>query len=497
MHTIRGARKARPIGLMIPVLLAAASCLKPHCPNKASEAFDPNAGYRFGSLDPGEGNTDDLFVCVSFSGGGTRAAAFAYGVLMGLDEIQLPTTRPDGSPATMLDEVDMISSVSGGSFTAMGYGLWGKELFNGRFRHRFLERNIQLFLIFNLLRPKNLLLIPSILLDTSDIAATFYNQRVFDEKTYQDLLDRHRRPLIVVNATDLSRRQRFAFTQADFDLLGSDLASLPVAWAVAASSAFPILLSPLRLEYFHGKPLVDAVKAVLATPKRVRPPRHDIWARSLLTHETDDPADVEIDERKHRYMYLLDGGVADNLGVTAFMESFRTGAIRRLIAENRIRRLVAIIVDAGTDPPEDLEGQPASPGILKVGERSASTAIHAHSAVLTATVRYALLEAEPLARNVQRQCRELLNERCPDVPIDDWRPVPEIQGYVVDVDFYKVSDGELREDLLTMITSFVLPVHDVQKLIDAGRRVVREHPEIKRLLGDLEHEAPANAGGVS
>jgi predicted acylesterase/phospholipase RssA len=478
-------------------LLTTAGCLKPNCPNSALGTFDPARGYRFETLDPGDGNTDDLFVCVSFSGGGTRAAAFAYGVLMGLDEITLPTARADGSPATMLDEVDMISSVSGGSFTAMGYGLWGKGLFDGRFRRRFLERNVQLFLLLNLLRPKNLLLIPSFLLDTSDIAATFYNQRVFDEHTYQDLLDRNRRPLIVVNATDLTRRHRFAFTQDDFDLLGSDLASLPVGWAVAASSAFPILLSPLRLQYFHGQPLNDAVKAVLAAPPRSRSPRHELWARSLLVNDAGRTAEAEIDGRRHRYMYLLDGGVADNLGVTAFIESFRTGAVRRLIEQERLKRLAIVIVDAATDPPEELEGKAASPGILTVGERSASTAIHAHSAVLTATIRFALLEAQPLAREVQRQCREMIGERCPDLSLDDWRPVREIEGYVVDVDFYKVSDGALREDLLEMITSFFLPVHDVQKLIDAGRRVVREHPEIRRLAEDLEADAKKAADDAS
>ena len=42
--------------------------------------FELEAGYRFDNLEPGEGNTDDVFVVLAFSGGGTRAASLAYGV---------------------------------------------------------------------------------------------------------------------------------------------------------------------------------------------------------------------------------------------------------------------------------------------------------------------------------------------------------------------------------------------------------------------------------
>ena len=60
---------------------------------------------------------DDTVVALSFSGGGTRAAAFSYGVLTGFDE----TPTPDRS-TSLLDRIDFVTGVSGGSVLAAYYG---------------------------------------------------------------------------------------------------------------------------------------------------------------------------------------------------------------------------------------------------------------------------------------------------------------------------------------------------------------------------------------
>ena len=57
--------------------------------------------------------SSDLLVLVAFSGGGTRAAAFAYGVLKTLAATEVMTEKGQRS---LLHEVDAISSVSGCSF---------------------------------------------------------------------------------------------------------------------------------------------------------------------------------------------------------------------------------------------------------------------------------------------------------------------------------------------------------------------------------------------
>ena len=61
-------------------------------------------------------------VILAFSGGGTRAAAFSYGVLEALKRTEIETRT--GQSARLLDQIDVITGVSGGSFTALAYRLY-------------------------------------------------------------------------------------------------------------------------------------------------------------------------------------------------------------------------------------------------------------------------------------------------------------------------------------------------------------------------------------
>ena len=65
-------------------------------------------------------------VILAFSGGGTRAAAFSYGVLEFLRRTEV--AGPKGNKIRLLDAVDVVTGVSGGSFTALAYRLYGDKL---------------------------------------------------------------------------------------------------------------------------------------------------------------------------------------------------------------------------------------------------------------------------------------------------------------------------------------------------------------------------------
>ena len=67
---------------------------------------------------------------------------------------------------------------------------------------------------------------------------------VFRNVTYGQLRTRRPWPRLLVTATDLTTGVPFEFTPEQFALICSDLDSVPLAFAVAASSAVPILLSP-------------------------------------------------------------------------------------------------------------------------------------------------------------------------------------------------------------------------------------------------------------
>ena len=75
-----------------------------------------NSGYRFATRQLQDDDKENL-VILAFSGGGTRAAAFSYGVLEELRRTELVTGK--GKRVRLLDEVDVITGVSGGSFTAL------------------------------------------------------------------------------------------------------------------------------------------------------------------------------------------------------------------------------------------------------------------------------------------------------------------------------------------------------------------------------------------
>ena len=101
------------------------SCTAHYSVNDAIESTE--SVQRYSLLKETKSNrSDELVVYLAFSGGGTRAAAFSYGVLKKLAETEIIA---DGHPRRFIDEVDVISSVSGGSFTAAYYGLFGDKIF--------------------------------------------------------------------------------------------------------------------------------------------------------------------------------------------------------------------------------------------------------------------------------------------------------------------------------------------------------------------------------
>ena len=186
---------------------------------------------------PGE----TLFL-LAFSGGGTRAAALSYGVM---EELRDTHYQLEGKEVRLLDNVDRISSVSGGSFTSAYYGLYGNKIFDD-FEEVFLKKDIQKSLISGLLNPFNWVKFTNSGFDRTELAIDHYDKTIFDKKTFADF--RENMPFIQINATDLNSGQPFIFKQEYFDLLCSDLSSFKVARAVTASSAVPVAFAPVVLK---------------------------------------------------------------------------------------------------------------------------------------------------------------------------------------------------------------------------------------------------------
>jgi hypothetical protein len=256
----------------------------------------PAPDYRFERAPATGKNTNSLFVCLAFSGGGTRAAALAYGVLEKLRQTRITWK---GEEKSLLDEVDCISSISGGSFTAAYYGLFGARIFQ-EFRPRFLDVNVERALVARAANPLNWLRLVSRNFDRIDLAAEYYDEAIFEGKRFEALAEPGRRPFVILNATNLANGERFEFTQDQFDVLVSDLSTFPVARAVAASSAFPFLLSPVSLKnYPHpaGFMLPRDIREGLTDYEANR--RRYYWARNRALY---------VDDARLPYLHLMDGG---------------------------------------------------------------------------------------------------------------------------------------------------------------------------------------------
>src|SRR5215472_11127473 len=203
-------------------------------------------GYRTGES-PRPGQSDDLLVVLAFSGGGTRAAALGYGVL---EELRRTEVTLNGAKRRLIDEVDVISAVSGGTFPATYYGLRGDKTFE-EFEAKVLSRNFETELALRIVTPTNWFRMPSGTFGKSDLFAELYDETVFDHATFADL-KKAGGPFVIINGTDVMTGARFSFSQDQFDAICGDLMQVPLGRAVATSTALPPLLTPISFDNRGG-----------------------------------------------------------------------------------------------------------------------------------------------------------------------------------------------------------------------------------------------------
>ncbi len=298
--SVRLCRLGRLYTKLLLVALLATGCA--HYPvNPSLDRYNPDGGYRLMNMDT-PGNSRSLLIILTFSGGGTRAAALSYGVL---EELARTEISWEGRQRRLLDEVDLISAVSGGSFTAAYYGLFGDQIFE-EFEGRFLKKNIQRALIARWLLPLTWFRLASPNFNRSDLAAEYYDKQLFKGATFGDITARGG-PAIYINATDMTLATWFSFSQEQFDSICSDVSRVSVARAVAASSAVPVVLSPITLRNYAGSCGYETPKYILEGLEERKVSRRRF---QQAVHATS-----YMDAEKRPYIHLLDGGLADNLGL--------------------------------------------------------------------------------------------------------------------------------------------------------------------------------------
>ena len=409
-----------------------------------------------------------IFLAVAFSGGGKRSAAFAYGALKGLRAL---TIIDDGARKPLLDEVDYISAVSGGSFPAAYYGLYRDKIF-ADFEKDFLKRDVNAFVWGIYLLPWNWEWLINPFFGTNDAMAAVYDRLMFHGATYADLEARGL-PMISVDATDLAGGLAFPFNQTSFDLLCSNLETFPVSRAVAASSAFPILFSPITLvSHRQG---CTAYPPPGAPPPGWAEPAHRLSRATVLAAN----AERKMDPERTQFVHLMDGGIADNLALRSMSNAFvllddDDEEIRRLAAATR--RVLVISVDGQATRDQTLGQRRVVTGIGRTISAVSSTQIDAYS-------------FETLLL-VDRQVKELTEKiralRCQQAPMLDGHDCNDVEGGLIQLSLGEIEDRATRERLQAIPTSLTIPDADVDALVAAGEAQMLNNPELRSLLAPFQ-----------
>ena len=392
----------------------------------------------------------DTVILLAFSGGGTRAAALSYGVLAELNDTMI---EENGNRHSLLDDVGIISSVSGGSFTAAYYGLHGKQIFQD-FEPVFLRKNIERSLINNVLNPLTWFTRKS----RTEYAIQYYDKEIFKGATFKDMMHKDR-PMVLINATDLSKGVRFSFMQEYFNLLCSDLNNFSISRAVTASSAVPLLFNPVVVANHSG--CIDRI------------PRWLIEARER--GKTDPELALLVSglesffkKEQHQYAHFVDGGITDNLGLRSIFDI--TNLLGGAKATNEAfnitppKRMIVISVDASTNPDYGIANSPNPPGIVKTVNAMTDIQLHRYNTETLNVLQYATTKwGEEISKHGE-----------------------QVESHFVTLGFDDIDNDEIKQRLNEIPTSFSLTNDQVDLLIETGRSLLRDNPMFIKAIESMD-----------
>jgi NTE family protein len=413
-------------------------------------------------------DADGNVIGLAFSGGGTRAAAFAYGVLTQLARTPAPGRNASGD---LLDRVAVVSGVSGGSVMAAYYGLKGRAALTD-FRQRFLTQDV----MAHLQTRASLINIDRALgggANTDEPLRNWFNANLFHDATFGDAIAR-RRPIMLINATDVYSRTPFVFSPQTFAAICSDITDYPLAEGVAASAAVPGAFAPIVLKTYPGECKTPLPAWVDQAAKNTSgSPLIHAYAKSLVLARTG----------KVKYIKLFDGGMVDNYGLSGMTiaraaASTPYGPLQPQEAVN-LRRLLFLVVDAGRGPQgnwdQTVEG-PAGKALISA----------VFDAIIDANSRSSYAAFEATMKNWQNA---IVRWRCGLKPAEvarlrgkagHWN-CRDLKIRVGRVAFDALS-AERAAQLNKVPTSFTLPAETVDELARAGADALQANPEYQAFL---------------
>ncbi len=429
-------------------------------------------------------------ILVAVSGGGSRAAALGWVILKEVAKFRYPASSPSRS---LIDDIAVVSSVSGGSVIAAYFALYGPEGLE-RFAPDFLEPDNMRTLGLDAVTPITWFQLAVTGSSRIDIVEELFDDQLFKKKTFFDL-NQPGKPYLILNATDMASGEVFAFTPKRFDDICSDLDKEPISAGVAASSAVPIVLSPVAFQNFsvthcQGRP----------TPQWITT-RLDGRFAPYLNLETFKLARYANDLRrgpnafrKIDYLYFLDGGLADNLAIHGLLETISSPYAAPIIAgpssgltesntildalnAGRIKKLAVIVINARADAATGISQSASRPGIVEMIESVTSIPLSSTTASVNSQMDVLLAELKAAAGGGAG------NPQFPGI---------KIYGVQVDFDQLRNSDPRQRElhvKANAIPTAWTITKENREVIEEAGTILLHQHPCFQRLLLDMDIKA--------
>ncbi len=439
-------KKIRPI---FATFLLSACSLSNYQPVETIKQVNPTEGYRLKNTME-QNRQDGHLIVLIFSGGGSRAAALGYGVLEAFKETQI---RPSAKGNTLLDNIDVVYGVSGGSILAAYFALEGQNVIP-KFSEHFLKKNFQKEFVTQALSFSNLPRITSPEFGRGDLLQEQLNLSLYHNKTFNDLITHRKGPFAVISATDMSFGQRLTFTQDNFDALCLNLGDLEISRAVAASSAVPLIFSPLTLNNAGGKCHFNLPKEFTQNKKGEN--KHKTKTvreiQSLMEHY--QKSDV------HPFIHLLDGGLTDNLGLDNLLDMYDVMGVEQLyqqVHRLQFKNIIIINVNAQNEVSHDIDLSANVPGT---------------AAVINTIINVPI---DKTTQNTLRRFREFT---------DEWnkRKGNRVPLHFVSLNLKDLPEGTLKQEVLNISTSFYLPKSDVDKLRQSAQILLNNSKEYHAVL---------------
>ena len=199
------------------------------------------------------------------------------------------------------------------------------------------------------------------------------------------------------------------------------------------------------------------------------------WLKDVRERVSDNPELLQVvegleaygDKDKRKYVHFVDGGITDNLGLRAIYEVVEVAggvkAFLKRLDRKSASKLIVISVNASTDPAPAMDQSNAQPSLEETIGAVSSAQIH----------RYNAATLELMENTLPRWAKEMST------------PEQTVKPHFIQLGFKDIDKPDLLQFFNLIPTSFGLNDEQVDKLVEAGRQLIRYSPDFQNVVAEL------------